>query len=88
MPGRVYFTRGASEWIAATGIRLFIADCYENYADPEGFFVILFGAGIATVCLPENLAEIREDLVHVTALLCRMRGVTQIPCRVVAVERT
>lgn len=71
------------DWIADSGIRLLVSDIYESAA-LHGVFERLFAGGIATVCCPVNLHRVTGTRALVTVLPARFRGVTQLPCRVVA----
>ena len=82
----VFFGKSAIEWIVKKRIKLIVSDVYENHKNPEGVFVELFKAGIATVCLPINLEKITKNPVKLSALCMRAEGVTQLPCRVLVRE--
>jgi len=79
----VYLSADAVEWIIASGIDLLFSDIYESRR-LDGVFLALFRAGIATLCAPANLHELTAPEVKLTLLPLPVRGVTQIPCRVVA----
>jgi kynurenine formamidase len=82
-PRSVYLGRRAVEWIVDSGTRLLVCDIYESQP-LHGVFARLFVAGIATVCRPVNLHLLAGPEVRLTVLTARFRGVTQLPCRVVA----
>lgn len=82
----VYLSRAAVEWMTGRGITLLVSDIYESADTPQNVFPMLFRAGVATVCCPESLGRIAAPRVTVTALPIRMRGATQIPCRLVIEE--
>ena len=79
-----YYQKDAVEWIIKKDIHLFISDVYENHNEPEGIFVELFKNKISTVCCPVNLQRIKNDFVKITVLPLRVKGATQIPCRLIA----
>ncbi len=79
----VFFEIDAVEWIIAQGVELLVSDIYER--NPlVGVFHKLFQSGISTVCLPVNLNRLMVPEVKLTVMHLPVRGVTQIPCRVVA----
>jgi kynurenine formamidase len=79
----VWLGRDARRWIIERQIHLLVSDIYESQA-LEGVFPDLFGAGIATVCLPINLPALTTPYVRLTALPARFETATQLTCRVVA----
>lgn len=80
----VYLLREAAEWIASTGIRLFVSDVYESTTLGEGVFPLFFSKGICTVCHPINLDRLDQPYATLTVLAPRFPGVTQLPCRIIA----
>ena len=80
----VALSADAVSWIVERGTQLLVSDVYEHDAEPEGVFVDLFSAGVAAVCNPINLQELREPRVKLTALFPRFPSVTQLPCRAIA----
>jgi kynurenine formamidase len=79
----VFFELDAVEWIIEQGVELLVSDIYESKA-LAGVFYKLFQARISTVCLPVNLNRLTVLEIKLTVLPLPVRGVTQIPCRVVA----
>jgi kynurenine formamidase len=73
----------AVEWIIGQGVELLVSDIYESKA-LAGVFYKLFKAGISTVCNPVNMDQLTVPEVKLTVMSLPVRGVTQIPCRVVA----
>lgn len=74
----------AVQWIVDKGAHLLVSDVYENSQDPENVFWHLFSAGVSTVCIPDNLSQLRGKVVNLTVLFPRFPGVTQLPCRLTA----
>jgi len=85
-PEVYFYGEEAIAWIVSQKIRLFLSDVYENHARPRGVFVELFRAGISTVCLPDNLDKITRPRVKICVFPLPVAGLTQAPCRVLAVE--
>jgi kynurenine formamidase len=79
----VYLDRSAVDWIIEQGIELLISDVYES-TELLGVFYYLFKAGISTVCFPVNLDELTTLEAKITILSLPLKGVKQIPCRVIA----
>lgn len=79
----VWLTRDAVDWIIATGAHLLVSDIFECH-NLIGVFYYLFKARISTVCHPVNLHQIAGKRAKITVLMPRMKGVTQLPCRVLA----
>lgn len=79
----VFFDLDAVKWIIDQRVELLVADIYESKA-LLGVFLKLFEAGISTVCYPVNLNRLESPEVKLTLMPLPVRGVTQIPCRVVA----
>ena len=79
----VFFEMDAVEWIIEQGVELLVSDIYESQA-LLGVFLKLFKAGISTVCRPVNLHKLEDAEVKLTIMPLPLRGVTQIPCRLVA----
>ena len=79
----VFFEQNAVEWIIAQKVELLVSDIYESRA-LAGVFYQLFQAGISTVCFPVNLDKLKVPEIKLTVMPLPVRGVTQIPCRVVA----
>ncbi len=79
----VFFGQDAVEWIIGQGVELLVSDIYESKA-LAGVFYKLFQAGISTVCLPVNLNRLTVPEIKLTVMPLPVRGITQIPCRVVA----
>ena len=79
----VFFEMDAVEWIIAQKVELLVSDIYESKA-LAGVFYKLFKAGISTVCLPVNMNKLTVPELKLTVMPLPVRGVTQIPCRVVA----
>lgn len=79
----VFFEMDAVEWIIEQGVELLVSDIYESQA-LLGVFLKLFKAGISTVCRPVNLHKLEDAEVKLTIMPLPVRGVTQIPCRLVA----
>ena len=79
----VWLELDAVQWLIDAGVRLLVADIYES-PRIHGVFLHLFRAGVATVCLPVNLALLIRPQVRITVLMPRYLGVTQIPCRILA----
>jgi len=85
-PDVYFYSKQAIDWIVQKKIRLFLSDVYENHARPQGIFVELFKADVATVCLPTNLDRITRPVVKICVLPLCLAGATQVPCRVLAIE--
>ncbi|MCM8757379.1 MAG: cyclase family protein [Candidatus Omnitrophica bacterium] len=85
-PEVYFYSRETISWIVNQKISLFISDVYENQADPQGIFVEFFKAGIATVCLPENLEKITSPRVKICVFPLAISKATQVPCRILAIE--
>lgn len=79
----VFFEMDAVEWIIEQGVELLVSDIYESQA-LLGVFLKLFKAGISTVCCPVDLDKLEGAEVKLTLMPLPVRGVTQIPCRLVA----
>ena len=79
----VFFEQDAVEWIIGQGVELLVSDIYESKA-LAGVFYKLFQARISTVCLPVNLNRLTVPEIKLTVMPLPVRGITQIPCRVVA----
>lgn len=79
----VFLEMDAVEWIIEQGVELLVSDIYESQA-LLGVFLKLFKAGISTVCCPVNLHKLEGAEVKLTLMPLPLRGVTQIPCRVMA----
>jgi len=79
----VYLDKSAVDWIIDQGVELLISDIYES-TELLGVFYYLFEAGISTVCFPVNLDELRAPETKITILSLPLKGVKQIPCRVIA----
>ncbi len=80
-----FFGKDAISWFISKNIYLFVSDVYENHKDPRGIFVEFFSKGILTVCNPVNLEKIAAPKVKLCVFPLRIPGVTQVPCRVIAV---
>lgn len=81
----VSFAADAVQWIVDRGAHLLVSDVYENSLEPENVFWDLFKAGISTVCIPNNLQSLSGDDIRLTVMFPRFPGVTQLPCRLLAV---
>jgi len=79
----VWLTTDAVQWIVDTGVHLLVSDIYESQA-LHGVFYDLFEGGVSTVCLPVNLHQLTVPRVKLTVLSAPFRGVTQLPCRLLA----
>lgn len=79
----VFFELDAVDWIIAKKVELIVSDIYES-VELNGVFYQFFKAGISAVCLPVNLNKLNVPEIKLTVLPLPVRGVTQIPCRVVA----
>jgi len=79
----VWLAPDAVRWITARGVRLLVSDVYES-PGLHGVFSALFRSRITTVCQPVDLHCLTAARVRLTVLFPRFRGVTQLPCRVVA----
>jgi kynurenine formamidase len=80
----VWLAPDAGQWIIDSGAHLLVSDIYERAPELTGIFYALFKAGLCTVCLPVNLHLLTTPYVKLTALSLRLKGVTQLPCRLVA----
>lgn len=85
-PEAHFLGRSAVEWIIGRRTTLLVSDAYENRRRPWGVFAALFRAGIPCVCLPANLERLSRTRLKISALPLRLRGATQAPCRLVALE--
>jgi kynurenine formamidase len=79
----IYLDDSAVDWIINRQCRWLVSDIYESTA-LHGVFLKLFGAGVATVCEPQNLHLLAADEVLVTILFTLWPNITQIPCRIIA----
>ncbi len=79
----VYLDKSAVDWIIEQGIELLISDIYES-TELLGVFYYLFKAGISTICCPVNMDKLTKPEVKITVLSLPLKGVVQIPCRVIA----
>jgi kynurenine formamidase len=79
----VFFGHDSIEWIIAQKVELLVSDIYESKA-LLGVFYKLFKAGISTVCFPVNMNQLTVPEIKLTVMPLPIRGITQIPCRVVA----
>ena len=79
----VFLEQDAVEWIIGKQVELLVSDIYES-TSLTGVFYKLFEAGIATVCHPVNLDKLVVPEIKLTVMPLPVRGITQIPCRVVA----
>jgi kynurenine formamidase len=79
----VFLDTDAVVWIIEQGITLLVSDIYESTA-LLGVFLRLFRAGVATVCQPVNLHQLDTAEVKLTIMFLPIRGITQIPCRLIA----
>ncbi len=79
----VFLELDAVEWIIARKVELLVSDIYESRA-LLGVFHKLFQAGVSTVCHPVNLDRLTVSEIKLTVMPLPVRGITQIPCRVVA----
>lgn len=78
----VFLEQDAVEWIIGKQVELLVSDIYES-ASLSGVFYKFFEAGISTVCHPVNLNKLAFPEIKLTVMPLPVRGVTQIPCRVV-----
>jgi kynurenine formamidase len=78
----VYLTMDAVDWIISTGIEILVSDIYESPA-LNGVFLELFKNGISTVCNPVNINKLNCTKCNLTILPLKMRGITQLPCRLI-----
>ena len=81
-----YYGPSAIEWIVGKRPKIVVSDIYEKHGDLQGIFTELFRNRISCVCLPANLDQIRETYPKCCIIPLRIRGVTQLPCRIFVVE--
>jgi len=79
----VWLEKSAVDWICESGVSLLVSDIYESEA-LHGVFYDLFASRVSTVCYPVNLHLLPSSPFKISAFPLRMRGVTQLPCRVIA----
>jgi kynurenine formamidase len=79
----VFLSSDAVAWIADQGVHLVVSDIYESAA-LHGVFGDFFRRGVLTVCSPVNLDALTTARVLLTVLTPAFRGVTQLPCRLLA----
>ena len=77
----VWLDFSALDWIIRCGIRLLVSDIYESKR-LDGVFLKLFAAGVSTVCMPENLFKIPDEVLLTIAF--PRWPTTQIPCVLLA----
>lgn len=80
-----FFGKDAIQWFVSKKIYLFVSDVYENHKEPRGIFVEFFKAGILTVCNPSNLHRIKKQKLKICVFPLKIKGATQVPCRVLAI---
>jgi hypothetical protein len=82
IPNRsIYLDLDAVDWIIGQGCRCLVSDIYESKR-LDGVFVKLFAAGVSTVCIPENLCRIPDEVLLTVAF--PRWPTTQIPCVLLA----
>ncbi|MFH0938657.1 MAG: cyclase family protein [Planctomycetota bacterium] len=80
----VWLSLDAGRWIIDQGVHLVVSDIYESRPELTGVFYELFNAKISAVCWPINLHLLTTPYVKLTALPMRLKGVAQLPCRLIA----